>query len=180
MKQWNSSQNWKGELLSTERICSAQCAMEKSIQIPSRVAQTQGAQLLMGRKVSFLPILLFLLCLINSVVLLSHLLSKPFLLIQKEPCTISLSLHPLSSTPSTELAGTWHEETGMLVKLILCIWPFLNSCFYRKVYTYFPSSAVVSSSDLRRMKKMNSIDSTMQISNPYSIGCNHGNAWINL
>lgn len=105
MKQWNISQYRKGELLSTDGICSAQCATGKSIQVTSHGAQTQGAPAT-HEKSGFPPTLPFLLCQINAVILLSHLLSKPVLLIQKRPCTVSPSLQLLSSTPSTEQAGT--------------------------------------------------------------------------
>lgn len=125
MKQWNISVlKLRASLHRQDLLCTVCHGKIHPGYTSWCLSKLSVPQPLMEHYLSFLLVLLFLLCLINIVILLSNLLSKPFLLIQQKSCTISPSLWLLSSTPSAEQADTWHEETGMLVKLILCVWPF--------------------------------------------------------
>lgn len=79
----------------------AQCALEKSSRALSDGAQRQGSQHLKGCKMYSLSIFLLLLCLIKTVVSLSHLLSS-LSYGDPERTLHCLSLSPLTPLPTAE------------------------------------------------------------------------------
>lgn len=85
---------WEGGGTSP-RTGAMQYSRGKSMLHPSSAACTQGSQQLKGHKIYLLSVCLFLVYLIKKASLVCHLLPGLFE-IQKEPCTASLMLPPLS------------------------------------------------------------------------------------